>query len=373
MQKEKKMSKVNPYSAIYYIRKNKGKSAICIFMMFLATFMFLAGNYIDSELDSFDKEFEYSDRLVVAEIQSTDPEYQDFAAFRKAVLEDDALEFVDVTAYGFGGMQHGTVLNLEMGGWSYVFNSVDDCQKVFEHLGIEGDLSNCKSGSIILGKEFAKNKGIKLGDVIDHSFDSNLNGEYRVDAIVDDDSYCTYYIYENDESLGRLYIYSDTLDGKALYDYVNTLAQNRNVHISKSEREETLPQFSVFYVLFYMIDLLIGIVLAVTVNSVITGQYLKRVYEFGVYRALGRSKGGIKKKVAKEILLMNFIACAAGAVVISLFTYIINELYYKPMGIHLLAFSQAGLLGFLLCDVFIVVPLILSKGRMMSKADVTEF
>lgn len=367
------MNRVNPFSAVYYMKENKGRTFLCIFMMILATLMFLAGNYIHSELYTFEKEFEYSDKLVVAGLQSTDEEYKDFAAFKRLVSEDDKLEYVDASAFGFSGMQHGTVLNLEMGGWAYVFNSVEDMKKVFSHLGIQGDFSNCKHRSMIISQDFANNKGIRIGDKLDHSFDSNIDGEYTVDAIIEDGSFCTFYVYEDDEHLGRLYIYSDTMEGEELYGYVKKLAGDKKVQISKSERDIVLPQFYVFYVLFYTIDLLIAIVLAVTVNSVITGQYLKRTYEFGVYRALGRSRKEVKKKVAAEIMSMNAIACVVGFSSIFLFTYIINELFYMQKGLHLLFFSKTGWIGFILCDIFIIVPLILSKGTLMGKADVTEF
>lgn len=367
------MNKINPFSALYYMKENKGRSGLCVFMMILATLMFLAGNYIHSEIYTFEKEFEYSDKLVVAGIQSTDEEYKDFAEFKKKVQEDEKLEYVDATAYGFSGMQHGTVLDLEMGGWSYVFNSVRDMKKVFHHFGIEGDFSNCRHRSMIISKDFAKNKGIKLGDKLDHSFDANLDGMYTVDAIIDDGSFCTFYIYEDDDSLGRLYIYSDTMEGKELYDYVKNLAGDRKVQISESERDSVLPQFYIFYVLFYTIDILIAVVLAVTINSVVTGQYLKRTYEFGVYRAIGRSRKDVKKKVTAEMIAMNMVACVIGAGSILLFTYIMNELVYQPQGLHLLYISKIGLIGFIICDVLILIPLILSKGMKMSKADVTEF
>lgn len=367
------MKNIKPFSAFYYIKENRGRAALCIFMMFLATLMFLAGNYIQSELYTFEKEFEYSDKLVVVSLQSTDEEFKDFADFAKAVEEDDKLGMVMSSALGFGGMQHGTVLNLEMGGWSYVFNSLQDMKEVFGHLGIEGDFSQCKHRSIIISKDFAKDKGIKLGDKLDHSFDTNLDGEYTVDAIIDDGSFCTFYIYEDDSNLGRIYIYSEAMEGKELYEYVKNLAGDRKVQVAESERSTVLPQLYVFYVLFYIIDFLIAIVLAVTVNSVVTGQYLKRTYEFGIYKALGRSRKEVKAKVAAEVLSMNVIACIMGFAAIFLFTYLMNELVYKQKGLYLLYSSKIGFMGFIICDILIVLPLILSKGRLMGRADVTEF
>lgn len=367
------MKNIKPFSALYYIKENRGRAALCIFMMFLASLMFLAGNYIHSEIHTFEKEFEYSDKLVVVGLQSTDEEFKDFADFIKAVEGDARLGMVMSSALGFGGMQHGTVLNLEMGGWSYVFNSLQDMKEVFGHLGIEGDFSRCKHRSIIISKDFAKDKGIKLGDKVDHGFDRNLDGEYTVDAIIDDGSFCTFYIYEDDSSLGRIYIYSEAMEGKELYDYVKNLAGDRKVQVEESERSTVLPQFYVFYVLFYAIDILIAIVLAVTINSVVTGQYLKRTYEFGIYKALGRSRKEVKAKVAAEVLSMNVIACLMGSAVIFLFTYLMNELVYKQKGLYLLYLSKIGFIGFIICDILIVFPLILSKGRLMGRADVTEF
>lgn len=367
------MKNRKPFSALYYMKENRGKAVLCIFMMFLATFMFLAGNYIASAIYTFEKEFEYSDKLVVVGVQSTDEEFRDFWDFKKAVEEDDRLESVMSSALGFGTMKHGTVLNLEVGEGHYVFNSVQDMLEVFDHLGIEGDFSGCGHRSIIISQDFAKDRGLKLGDKVDKSFDECFNGEYSVDAMIDDGGYCTFYIYEDDNRLGRIYIYSDTMEGEELYDYVKNLAGDRKVHVSESERSLVLPYFSVYYVLFYVIDILIAVVLAVTINSVVTGQYLKRTYEFGVYRALGRSTREIKAKVAAEVSAMNLIACLIGFAAVFLFTYLMNELVYKQKGLHLLYLSDIGFIGFIICDILILMPLILSKGRLMGKADVTEF
>lgn len=367
------MKNGKPFSAFYYMRENRGRTGLCIFMMFLASFVFLAGNYIHSTVNTFEREFEYSDKLVIVSLQSTDEEYKDFADFTKTVEEDDKLKQVMSSAQGFSGLNHGTVLGLEMGNWSYVFNSVRDMQEVFAHLGIEGDFSKCKNKSMVISRDLAKDRGIKLGDKLDHSFDQNLDEEYSVDAIIDDRSSCTFFIYEDNNNLGRSYIYSDTMEGEELYNYVKRLAGDRKVQIAESERDITMPQLSIFNVLFYAIDILIAIVLAVTINSVVTGQYMKRSYEFGIYRALGRSRGEVKAKVAAEVLSMNFIASLVGFGVVFLFTYLMNELVYRQKGLYLLYSSQIGLIGFMICDILIVLPLILSKGKLMSKADVTEF
>lgn len=366
------MKNTNPFSAFYYMKENKGRAVLCIFMMFLAAFMFLAGNYFYSLPYTYEKDLEYADKLVCIRLQSTDEEFKDFFDFVEVVKEDDKLDMVMSSARGFSTMMHETVLNLTMGGTCYVFNSVSDMEKVFDHLGITGDFSGCKHRSMIISQDFAKNKGIQLGDVVDKSFDDGLNDTYTADALIDDGGFCTFYIYEDDDNLGRMYIFSDTMEGKELYDYVKKLAGNRKVQVVDDVSTGKF-QLELFMVLFYAIDIVVAIVLAVTVNSVVTGQYLKRTYEFGVYKAFGRSKKKLKKKVAAEVLAMNFIACVIGFLVIFTYEYLVNELVYQPKGLHLVYASKLGLIGFVICELLILVPVIWSKGRLMSKADVTEF
>lgn len=367
------MKNRDPFSAGYYLKENKIRACICILMMFFAALMFLAGNYIHSVVASFEEEFRISDKLVRASLQATDEDFQDWAVFREAVMNDPELEAVDVTAYGLSGLNHKTVLGLEVGGTSYAFSTKEDMEKVFNHLGIQGDLSGCKKDSIVLDEKFAKNLGLKLGDTLDHTYDAGFDQTYTVDAIVKGGGYCVYYLLDSTENLGRLYIYSDHLSDQGLREHVLQLADGLQVKIVDHARDSIVPQFRMFYVLFILMDGLIAIVLAVTINSVVTGQYLKRTYEFGIYRAIGISKGAIWRKVAKEILLTNLIGNGAGLVVILLGSFLLNELVYCEKGMELVYGSSLGIAGFVLCDVLIVLPLIISKGIQMGKADVTQF
>lgn len=356
------------------MKQNKGRTILVIFMMFLATLMFLAGNYIHSVMYTFEKQFEYSDKIVCVEVQNTDEEYKDFYAVKNDIEKDSRLQYTAYSCKGFGNMQHGTVLGLEVGGGSFVFQSKEDMEKVFAHLDIEADLSNCKNGSIILSKDYANDKGLTLGDKVDHSFDECFSREYSVDALIDDGSYCIFYIYEDDpENCMRLYIYSEEMEGKELYDYVGNLVGNRNVKMGQCDRDSVTPEFEIFYILFYLIDILIAIVLSVTVNSVVTGQYYKRTFEFGIYRAIGKKKKEVWKKVSSEILSMNVIAIACGFLSILFFTYLMNELVYIPKGKHLLFISKIGVIGFIICDLLVIIPTITSNAKKMNEVDITTF
>ena len=364
---------MNPFSSLYYMRENKGRATLCIFMMFLGTLMLLAGNYVDSMIRTFNRSFEYFDGVVEVNVQTTDEDFKDFEAFVEDVKADPKLDYVRYSALGFPSLPHGTVLGLEVYDTCMIFNSVEDAKKVFDHLGIKADLSGCGGRSVILTEDFAKNRGLKLGDVLDKSDNVHLEWEIKVNSLVDEPGYAMFYIFDNPENLYRLYIFSDSMQGSELYDYVRDLAGDRNVQVLRPYRDEVMPEMTILYVIFYAMVVLVAVVLAVTINSVMTGQYMKRTYEFGVYRALGRSRREIRHKVAKEVLAMNLIAVLVGAAIIMLYTYLANSLIYEEKGLHLQYFSGIGLLGFLLCEVLILVPVILSKGRRMGKADVTGF
>ena len=377
MQREKErnnMRDIKPFSAFYYIRENKGRAFIAMFMMFLTVGMLIAGNYIYSLYWTFEPEIKFDDKVISAEYLSIDETGEDFQSFLEDVRADEKLKCVTRTGRGFSSMLHNSVLNLPIGGDSYTFNSVEDLEAVLSHVGIKGDFSNCKNRSAVLSEEFAKDKGIELGDIIGPEFDEDLSAEWTVDAIIPGAGFASFYIYEDDEANhARAYIYSDTMEGQELRDYVINLLGDRQVEIKRHFKEDIDEQFRAYFVIFYAVVILIAVVLAVTVNSVVTGQYMKRIYEFGVYRALGRSKREVKTKVAAEIIGMNVMACAVGIAISSIFTYLINELLYVPTGRYLLYFSDLGIKGFLLCDLLVVIPLVLSKGRMMCKADVTDF
>ncbi len=366
------MKKNKPFSAVVYIKENKERTAVCVLMMFLGTLMFLAGNYIYSQTNMCYVDEKYSDSFVRTSYVANDEDGKDFYSFVDDVEKDEKLKSVKASPRGFGGLPFMSVLDMKCGVDSYVFNSVEDMQAVFEHRGIECDLSDCKNESIVISRDLANNRGIKLGDKLDKSFDGALPFAVTVDAIIDDGSYATYYIYE-DEQFCRLNIYSDEMEGEELYSYVRSLIGDRKVHIDAPLREGFESVYSIYNLLFYLIDVLIGVVLAVSINLVVSGHYMKRKYEFGVYMAIGKKKRDIKRKVAAEILLMEGIAIIIGAAVMLLFTYLINELYYIPSGRHLLYFSPLGIFGELLCTALVVIPLIILNGRKMCRADVTEF
>ncbi|MBR0132594.1 MAG: ABC transporter permease [Lachnospiraceae bacterium] len=361
------------FSALYYIKHNKGRAAVMIFMLFFTTLMFIAGNYVDSLNWYWEKAKDYNDKICMVGLQSSDEDYKDYNEFLSQVKNDEKLICLERTAKGFSGMDWKCTLGWEMGSVNFLFNSPEDLKTAFDCLGIECDFSDIKDNSMVISSAFAKNLGIKKGDVIDMRKVSDMEGSFTVDAIIEDDSFINFYVYEDSNSLGRVYIMSDEMEGDELYDYVSGIIGDKKVQLTKRMRNALDSQLAPVFFIFAAANILLSIILAVTANSVITGQYIKRNYEFAVYRAIGIKKSRIRRKCAAEILLMDFIAIIIGVAFTFITEFVLNELYLKPNGMYLPYVSKTAVLNFLISNLLVVLPMVLFKGRQMVRNDITEF
>lgn len=364
---------MKPFSAIYYIKENKKKSILIIFMLFLTTLIFLAGNYVESVYYFWDRYMDYSDKMSVVSSLSTDEELKDFTSFYKDLKEDKNLIVQERTAWGHKGLPWKCTLGFEMGTASMVFSSVNDMKEAFNLMGIECDFSGLKDYSVVMSETLAKHYGLKKGDVIDASLYNSINGSYTLDALTDDESFVLFYVIPCENTVGRLNVMSPTMSGQELRDYITSIQGNRKALVDEPRRTDIKQQFQPFVIIFTAGIVLLSLVLSIIVNSVITGHYIRRTYEFGVYRAIGISKVSIVKKCAAEIFTMDVFSMIIGAGLILLFTFMINELYYVPDGKFLPYFSKMGTYGFIISNAMVVIPTILFKGRAMGRADVTEF
>ncbi len=364
---------MKPLSALYYIKENKGRSFIIIFMLLLTTFLFIGGNFINSVYYFWDKAMIYSDKLCTVSGVSTDEDYSDFTSFYEDIKKDDNLIVMPRSARGYGGLTWMSTIGFEMGSVSYVFDTPEDLKTAFEELGISCDYSDIKDKSVVMSSALAVQHNLKKGDIVDASVDDNISGKYTLDAIIDDDSFILFYVIHDEGYVVRANVIGKNMSGQDLRDYLQGILGDRKGKIEEPIRNEITRQFEPFALIFLAGIALISLILSVVVNSVITGQYIRRTYEFGVYRAIGLSKFEIFRKCASEILTMDIMACFIGAAIMIPLMFILNELIYIPSGKFLPYFSDLGMKGFLLANLMVVIPTIILKGRSMGKADVTEF
>ena len=364
---------MKPLSALYYIRENRGRAAIVIFMFLLTTFLVMAGNFIDSVYYYFDKFIEYSDVICDVNAVASDEDFKEFASFLEDMKQDENLIILPRTPKPYGGLDWVCTLGFEMGSASFVFNTPQDLQTAFDRLGVTCDCSSLKEGSVVISKALAKQYDLKVGDVLTSDLCENIKGTYTVDALIDDDSYIVFYVINDPSSEVRINVMGKNMQGQELRDYLMNLKGDRKADIATSEKENIDSIFGMFFPIFYAGITLLSIVLAVTVNSILTGHYIKRSYEFGVYRAIGISRKEIFAKCAKEILTMDLFAILIGVVVMLLLTFLLNELLYIPVGQYLPYYSKVGIIGFVVSNLLVVIPMICLKGRSMGRVDITEF
>ena len=303
---------------------------------------------------------------------ASDEDLKDYVSYIEDLKQDDKLIVMERSSRGFTGLDWDTTMGVEMGSASMVFNTPEDLKAAFDHLGLKCDMSQVEDRTVIMSEALAAQYDLKAGDRIDYTIDKNINGVYTVAALTDDNSYMLFYVV-NDDNCYRANIFSKDMQGRELRNYLEKKAAGRSVKVSSLMSDMMDERFVPFDHIFILCIVILSVIHALTVNTVLTGHFIKRTYEFGVYRALGMKKGSVFKKVVSEILTMDVIGVILGEVIVALFCFLMNELYYIPKGKFLPYYSPLGLKAFIISNLLVVIPTVISKSRAMFKADVTQF
>jgi len=131
--------------------------------------------------------------------------------------------------------------------------------------------------------------------------------------------------------------------------------------------------FSIFNTIFMVVVVFLAIILSVTVNAAFVGMYQRREFEFAVYRAIGISKKKIIRKIAGEILFMDVIVLIVGGGIFFLALYLFNELVLASSGLYLVYTAPIAVIALVLCNLMTVIPLILTRSRVLLKADICNY
>ena len=363
---------MKPFSALYYVKENKGRSALIAAMFFLTTLLLMGGNFIQSNYYYWEGIIDCTERMVEVEASVEDENFADYYAILEQLGKDPDLTVMRHSGYAAPSLDWKCTMGFTMGGYAVRFNTPEDMIEAFRILGYSGDLSGVHDRSLVVSRAMADNRGRKLGDIVDEN--DGLAGTYTLDAIIEGNTYGVFYV-ENfpEEKLMRAHVLSETLSYEELFARVQEVCAGSKCKIQQSFRAMINSQFEPINLIFYLALFLLSVVLAVSVNSVLSGHYNKRLYEFGIYRAIGRSKGEIRRKCAAEILLADLVSVVAGIGLVELITFLLNELYYIPGGRYLPYWSKIGVIGVAVSNICVLIPSIWRRSRAMCKADVTEF
>ena len=184
---------MNPLSALKYISENKGKSIAVGLMLFLSTAVFALGNYVQSDINTWEGNFVLSDKCVYISGLGSDEDGSQMDKFLENIKGDKDLKIMPVGSR-CGGISWRTPMGFEMGSSTFVFNSKEDFLTMAKRMGLKGDFSKVKEDrSLIISESLAKNRKIKAGEEIDSAKEGiNIGTTLTVDAIIPGDHYSSF-------------------------------------------------------------------------------------------------------------------------------------------------------------------------------------
>lgn len=362
---------MKPFSPLYFIRENRQKSVLLIFMIMLGYVIYLGGLYVTNPYDNWRVPVAYYDRVTKVNPASDDGDLSQFKAFREEIEADGRVLVLEMGSDN--GFNWKTVMGFETGRYSATFRSVEDFRLFCEYMGIECDFDNLKDGSLVMSEMFAQNRGLGLGDIVDSDFDASVHAPYTLDAVTDEEGYILHFISEEPPDVPELMLLGNGIDGEELYDIVYEIQKRHKVSVYDVLKHRLDSQFRTFDMIYLFIVLLLSVILAVTINAVFVGIYQRRNFEIAIYRAIGISKYRIVGKLAGELLWMDVIALGAGGVLFFPGLYLANNCLLYPSGLYLRYFHPMALCGLAVCNILVFIPLVLGRCRQMWKADICEY
>ncbi len=360
---------MKPFSPLYFIKANKMKCALLIFMIFLGYAAYLGGLYVTNPEDNWSTAIEYENGYMVVGVNKTD-KYEDYL---KKVEESGKAEIIRLGSTN--GIPWKTVMKFKSGNCGFTFTTVDDFKKYCKHTGIDCDFTKLKSNTAVLSRMLAANRGIKVGDIINNDTDEGilLGNEFEVAALTEENGYFSYYITEEGQYSGIALLMTKNTVKEDLAQTVFSLNKDNSVFVLMPVETQVAEQFELMYIIYIFIIIMLSVIMAVTVNAAFVGTYQRRTYEFAVYRAIGISKKRMIGKLLGELLIMDAIALIGGGAVFFLLLFLFNNLVLAPAGMYLCYYSSLSLIGLVICNITIMIPLIITRSRQMLKADICEF
>lgn len=345
-----------------------------VFMFVLTFAVYLAGLYVFNVERMFGYSLSRMEHVAILMPQQTDSDYAEFRCAASMLEETDG---VTLLCTGTGNSSYTTsIMSFNNGFPQYTFQSAEDLRTLCDFLGIrfeetDGPLTD---GSMIMSRLQADNRGLKPGDILTGEEEAdNLDQEYVLCALTDEEGYSAYYISDS-ESGSYLILPTGLTDGE-FYALLDDLIQNYDVRVTDYQYYKDIidSQLSSFRYIYFLLILLLAVVMAVTINAAFVGMYQHRRGEFALYRAIGYARKKTAAKIAAEVLLLDAVGIAAGTCLMLLGIYLANELYLLPHGWRLFYYDRTAAVGLLVSNLIIVIPVTMSQGKRLMKADICDY
>ncbi len=362
---------MNPLSPLYFIKQNKSRCVLLMFMIFLSFGAYLGGVYIYTPQENWDYPCELDEKIVTLYAQNNDKNYENYHKFVEEINKLDNIHAVEKAWYN--QIERKTVMGFTDGSYVISFRTVDDFRYFCEYNDIDCDFANLKPRTMVMNKRMAALNGYEIGDVIPPDNQNTLSYDFTVAALTDEPGYTQYFIGEEPEQNCNVMLFGEGISVQEVRQQAEALAKKYPVNFAKSQREEMAETYSIFNTIFMLVIVFLALILSVTVNAAFVGMYQRREFEFAVYRAIGIPKNKLKRKIAGEIITMDVIVLILGGGIFFLGLYLFNELVLEPNGLYLVYYAPIAIVALILCNIMTVIPLIISRSRVLLKANVCDY
>lgn len=364
---------MKPLSAMYYIKQNKMRCSLMIFILVLTYVVYIIGLYVTNIQSTFEYSKQRLDKFAEIQPAGTLADMDKFQQAKLRCMENDKLLVIEqannsvlYVSSAMGGLKNGYPM--------YAFKSPEDFKSYCEYMDIKCDFDKLKDGSAVMSEMFAANRGIETGDEVEAVDEEVLYGNYTLDAVTDEMGYSFYTIGGEDSNISYLVLPLE-MDLEEFEMFLKELEKEYGVEAVNGEtlKEVIYSQLSGINSIYFFIVIFMAIVMAATINAVFVGMYQKREPEFAVYQAIGIGRKRIRRKLIGEILVMDFIGLIIGGIVCFTGLYLLNTLYLMPRGKTLFYYNRISLLCMLVCNVVVVAPLIITRSRQMMRTDICKY
>lgn len=365
---------MKPFSPMYYIKENKARCAVLIGMIFLSFAVYLAGLYVMNVVTSFE-EFgaELYESSAFLNMKARDEVSMEGYEEAAEVVRNE--ENVRLLELGWGNyLNLESIMSFTVGYQSLTFCSREEFALFCEVNEIECDVTKLGNKSVVMSERLANNLDLKVGDTLLPEEFEGVSEPFTLGAVTNQKTYASYFFDENG-STGNYLILNTGMEKAEFAAYLDRLEEQYPVvfYDYEADMEEVDRTFSFLPKIYIAVLVLVAIIMAVTVNAVFVGVYQGRTFEFAVYRAIGMGKKKITGKIVGELLLMEGISLVGGGVLFFLGLYLLNHLVLYPAGKYLDYFNNVALIGLVICNAIILVPLIITRCRQMHRADICEY
>lgn len=374
---------MNPFSPVMYIKRNRVRAISIILMLACTCVVFMGGMYIDNISDVYNYSFEKpSEYLFWFQNGNNNDIYDEADALYKeqdSFLPESAKTHLDVDCLY---AEYESIMGFYNGSTWFLLKSGEDFNTFVKLTDILPKDIKLNDNSLILSEMLANNWGVKEGDILEgeggfeHMY---FPADMKIEKVLPLNGMQLYGWSSSASSSGVLVLSTTEEHAPTLTEDLNSLQKtitDKYKHIiaftnefQKAEVEEELAILSYFLVVIIVI---VAVVFAITVNATFAAMYEKRKYEFSIYKAIGFSKKSLFGKILGELLVMDGIGLVAGAGICFITVKILNAVLWSR-GLQFIHISVLGVVGTLLCNVAIIIPVVMANMKRIKKYDVTVY